>query len=84
MAISVLTKKWQTTIPKDIRKYLGLEPNDRILYLIEGEKVILKPMRGNILDLKGSVLSNEKPIDFNKIRKETKKRVAGKIIKEMK
>lgn len=84
MAISVLTKKWQTTIPKDIRKYLSLEPNDRILYLIEGEKVILKPIRGNILDLKGSVLIKEKPIDFKKLRKETKKRIASKIIKEIK
>ena len=83
MAISVLTKKWQTTIPKDIRKYLGLEPNDRILYLIEGKKVILKPIRGNILDLKGSVLTKEKPIDFKKLRKETKKRIASKIIKEV-
>ena len=38
MSVSVLTKKGQTTIPKDILKTLGLKPNDHILYVVEGEK----------------------------------------------
>jgi len=44
MPLSVLTKKWQTTIPKEIRDFLKLKPNDKILYLIEGEKEFLKPV----------------------------------------
>lgn len=79
MPISVLTKKWQTTIPKDIRNLLKLEPSDKILYLIEGERVILKPLRGNILDLRGSVATKEKPIDFTKLRGDTKKKIVRKI-----
>ncbi len=63
MPVSVLTKKWQTTIPKDIRNLLGLKPNDKILYLIEGKRVVLKPLKGNILDLRGSVVTKNKPID---------------------
>ena len=82
MAVSVLTKKWQTTIPKEIRNLLQLEPNDKILYQIEGQKVILKPLKGNILDLRGSVKTEEKPIDFNKLRKVTKNKVAGKLAEE--
>ena len=46
MPVSVLTGKWQTTIPKAIRNFLGLKPNDKILYLIEDKKVILKPLKG--------------------------------------
>ena len=79
MPVSVLTKKWQTTIPKDIRNILKLEPNDKILYLLEGERVILKPLKGNILDLRGSVATKEKPIDFKKLRDDTKKKVARKV-----
>jgi len=82
MPVSVLTKKWQTTIPKEIRKFLKLEPSDRLLYLVEGEKVILKPLKGNILDLRGSVPPKEKPIDFRKLRKDTKKKIARKIVEE--
>lgn len=82
MSMSVLTKKGQTTIPKDIRNFLNLAPNDKILYLQEGNKVVIKPLKGDILDLKGSVKAKNKPIDFKKLRNETKKKVARKIVEE--
>ena len=84
MPVSVLTRKWQTTIPKDVRNHLGLKPNDRIFYLIEGERVVLKPLKGNILDLRGSVTTKEKPIDFKKLRDNTREKVARRIIEEAK
>ena len=83
MPVSVLTNKGQTTIPKDIRKLLGLKPNDKILYLLEGKKVVLRPLKGNILALKGSINVKKKPIDFKRLREDTKKKVARKIIKGM-
>lgn len=82
MPVSVLTSKWQTTIPKDVRKLLGLKPKDRIFYLIEGERVVLRPLKGNILDLRGSVSTKEKPIDFKKLRDNTRKKVARRIVEE--
>ena len=82
MSVSVLTRKWQTTIPKDVRNFLGLKPKDRIFYLIEGERVVLKPLKGNILDLRGSVNTKEKPIDFKKLRDDTRKKSARKIVEE--
>jgi len=84
MSISILTKKGQTTIPKDIRKTLGLKPSDRILYVVEGERVVLRPLKGSILDLKGTVKAKKKPIDFQELRDETLKRVARKIIEDNK
>ena len=82
MPVSVLTKKWQTTIPKDVRNLLGLKPSDRIFYLIEGERVVLKPLKGNILELRGSVNTKEKPIDFKKLRDNTRKKIARRIVEE--
>ena len=84
MPVSVLTRKWQTTIPKDVRNFLGLRPNDRIFYLMEGKRVVLKPLKGNILDLRGSVAAKEKPIDFKKLRDNTRKKVARRIVEEAK
>ena len=69
MAVSVITKKGQTTIPKDIRKILNLGPRDKILYIVEGDRVILKPLKGDILELRGSVAKKGKSTDFQKIRK---------------
>jgi AbrB family looped-hinge helix DNA binding protein len=80
MSMSILTKKYQTTIPKEIRNLLKLKPSDKIIYLTEGEKVILKPLRGNILELRGSVRTKKKPIDFKKLREDTRKIVTRKIL----
>jgi len=82
MPTSILTSKGQTTLPKEVRKALGLKPKDRIVYIIENDRVILIPVRGTLLDLKGSVKSAEKPMDFEKIRKETKQKIAKKIMDE--
>ena len=46
--------------------------------------MIIKPLKGNILDLKGSVKAEVKPIDFKKLRNETKKKVARKIDEHVK
>ncbi len=80
MAISILTKKGQTTIPKEIRAFLKLEAKDKIIYQVENDKVIMRPLKGSILDLRGSVKTEEKPVDFERIRKVTRKRIAHKIV----
>ena len=79
---SVITRKGQTTIPKEIRTFLNLEPNDKLFYIIEGEKVVLKPLRGDILELRGSVPAKDQSADFDKILKTTRKKVAKKIVKD--
>lgn len=84
MSVSVLTKKGQTTIPKNIRKILNLKPHDKILYIIEDGKVVLKPLAGNILELRGSVARKGKSSDFQKIRHETKKKMVEKIAERIK
>ncbi len=40
MAIATLTSKGQTTIPQEIRNYLGLHSGDKLEFLID-EKVLL-------------------------------------------
>jgi len=77
---SVITRKGQTTIPKEIRTFLKLEPNDKLFYIVEGEKVVLKPLHGDILELRGSVPAKDHPADFDNVLKTTRKKVAKKII----
>jgi AbrB family looped-hinge helix DNA binding protein len=81
MPISVLTSKGQMTIPKEVRKALNLRPSEKVIIVVEGNRAILQPLRGNLLDLGGSVKipDREKPIEFRKVREEVKKRVAKKI-----
>lgn len=81
MSISVLTSKGQTTIPKDVRDALNLKPHDKLIYVIEKNRVIMMPSKGDILDLKGSIKEN-KPINFKKLRQDTRKKTAKKIVEE--
>jgi AbrB family looped-hinge helix DNA binding protein len=39
---SRLSSKGQVTIPIEIRRKLGLEPGDLVLYELEGERVLLR------------------------------------------
>lgn len=76
MHISTITSKGQTTIPKAVREFLHLKPNDTIVYIPEDKRVFLIPIKGNILDLKAVIKrSGKKPINFYKIREEVKNKV---------
>jgi AbrB family looped-hinge helix DNA binding protein len=79
MSTSTISSKGQTTIPKNVRRALKLKPKDKITYIIEGNKVIMLPFKGNVLGLRGSIKQQNEKIDFKKLRAETKKRVARRI-----
>ena len=81
MPISVLTSKGQMTIPKEVRKALNLQPSEKVIIVVEGNQAIIQPLKGNLLDIGGSVkmTDRERPVDFKKVREEVKKRVARKV-----
>jgi AbrB family looped-hinge helix DNA binding protein len=61
---STITAKGQTTLPKDVRDLLGLEPGDRIRYLVAGDSVrILRPRKAmslcGVLKREGAPVSLE-------------------------
>ena len=85
MPMSVMTSKGQITIPKEIREFLHLKPADKVVIVMEKDHAILQPLRGNILDVGGTVKipEAEKPIDFHKVRRQTEEQVAKDIVDEM-
>ena len=52
MSESVITRKGQVTIPKEIRNHLKAKEGERVAFLLRGDDVVLKIVRGNILELK--------------------------------
>lgn len=54
MATSVLSAKGQTTIPKSIRDFLQIGPNDRISFIpMDDGTVRIVPVKSSARDLKG-------------------------------
>jgi len=79
MSASALTRKGQLTLPKPIRDRLGIRQGEKVFFVIRGEEVVLKVLRGTILDLKGSVTPSSQPEDFKNIRETVKKVVSAKV-----
>ena len=58
VSVGSVNSKGQVTIPKEIRDALGLVKGDRIVFMLEGERVvIMKATREKLSDL----LTRQKP-----------------------
>ena len=79
MLESTITRKGQVTIPKAIRDRLGVKEGEKVLFVMRGEEVALKVVKGTILDLRGSVKPSAHPEDFEKIRQSVRQAVAKKV-----
>jgi AbrB family looped-hinge helix DNA binding protein len=79
MSFSTVTQKGQVTIPKVIRDRLGVKEGEKVLFVLRGEEVVLKVIRGNILDLKASVKAQAHPENFEAIRKSVKRFVSNRV-----
>ncbi|MEK6765807.1 MAG: AbrB/MazE/SpoVT family DNA-binding domain-containing protein [Planctomycetota bacterium] len=80
MPVSTLTSKGQMTIPKEVRNALNLKPSEKVIIVAEGDHAVIRPLRGNTLDIGGSIRipDKEKPVNFLKVREVVKKRIAKK------
>jgi AbrB family looped-hinge helix DNA binding protein len=45
----------QITIPRLIRRQIGLKPGDSIALIPQGDQVVLRPVKQTLVDLRGSV-----------------------------
>ena len=72
MIATTITRKGQVTIPKEIREALGLKERDKMIFVLKGDEIVMRPLRGTILDLRGSVPPKDQPEDFEKVREEVK------------
>ncbi len=60
----------RTTIPRDIRRFLGLHDGDRVAFVRRGDEIVVVPLTATLSELRGSV-SVPGPQDFESIRLHT-------------
>jgi AbrB family looped-hinge helix DNA binding protein len=80
--LATVTSKGQVTIPKEIRDLLHIRSNDKVDFVLVGEKVLLSPVK-TLLDLRGAVRTDGKG-DFPQERARAKAAVAKRVSEEMK
>jgi bifunctional DNA-binding transcriptional regulator/antitoxin component of YhaV-PrlF toxin-antitoxin module len=54
--VSTITSKWQVTIPEDVRKEILLKIGQRIVWEVEGDKLVGRRVR-SMSELSGSLKS---------------------------
>lgn len=63
MSLATMTSKGQTTIPKEIRDGLGLQPKDQIHFtLLPDGTVIMRAKKRSIAELYGALQTPGKPV----------------------
>jgi antitoxin PrlF len=45
---STISSKGQITVPQEIRKRLGLEPGDRVEFVVEQDRTVIRPARSEV------------------------------------
>jgi len=55
MAIVKIGRRGQMTLPREVRRHLGIKEGDTIALIPEGDHAILRPITQTLLDLRGSV-----------------------------
>jgi AbrB family looped-hinge helix DNA binding protein len=45
---STISSKGQVTVPQEIRKRLGLAPGDRVEFVVEGGRTVVRPARSEV------------------------------------
>lgn len=75
MTIATLTSKGQTTIPQEIRTYLGVHPGDKLEFLIDVKgQVILTPLIADVRELKALLPKPKKKVTIEQMNKAIAKR----------
>lgn len=79
--LSTVTSKGQITIPKDIRTLLNIRTNDKVDFVIDGNRAVLVPVR-SLRELRGAVTAAGAG-NFTEERAKAKKAVARRVREEM-
>jgi AbrB family looped-hinge helix DNA binding protein len=84
MPTATVTSKGQLTIPKEVRKALGIKPGTRVDFY-EGEKgeYIFRPRTGSIRDLEGCVPKLDHIVTIEEMNDGIADAVAGSFLKSV-
>ncbi|MDK2464455.1 MAG: AbrB/MazE/SpoVT family DNA-binding domain-containing protein [Candidatus Korarchaeota archaeon] len=64
-----VTRKFQMTIPKSVREALGIRVGDRLEVDVEGDRIVVRPLRPRVEDPVEALLSLvREPVDVDAVR----------------
>ena len=78
-----ITFKGQVTIPKEIRNALAIKEGDSVIFIVEGDHAVLKPIkRKSLLDFYGALTATRPYPGLEAMREELHHKRAKRFNKE--
>ena len=76
-----MTAKGQVTIPREVRQALGLKEHDKVIFVIEGGRAIMRPVRLIPLEQLRGVAGGKAPFPGRDVERESARRhVAERVV----
>lgn len=69
MYIAKIGRRGQITLPRAIRRSTGIQEGDRVVFLPQGNQILICPIMQTLTDLRGSIPVKEEQ-DFPAIRQQ--------------
>ncbi|MFN3490649.1 MAG: AbrB/MazE/SpoVT family DNA-binding domain-containing protein [Anaerolineales bacterium] len=77
MLATRIGRRGQIVLPKEVRQKIKVAEGDQIVFIIDGEQVVIKPIAHTLLDMRGRVRVSGKQ-NFDLIRNQVKTKRAQK------
>lgn len=77
-----VTSRGQITLPKGLRKYLGLGPGARVRFVVRDQRVELEPIEGDILSWYGALRAAGPAGDWSAVREAVRQAIAQEVVRE--
>lgn len=78
-----VTFKGQVTIPREVRKALAIEEGDSVIFTVEGDHAVLRPIKKRpLMELYGALPATRPYPGLEAIRKEIQRKIAGRLNKK--
>lgn len=78
MEVSKVGRRGQITLPRDVRRALGVTEGDRVAFVRRGDEYVVQALTKTLLDMRGSVAVSG-PQNWDAVREETKAARAARM-----
>jgi antitoxin PrlF len=76
---SKLTTRGRVTIPREVRRLLGIAPHDKVVFVVDGDEVRL--LRGGVVArTAGALRSSEPPLTAEELRVVAERAIAADVV----
>lgn len=79
--IAKITSKGQVTIPKEVRRALGVHENDQLLFVVEGNQAVIIPLKRRALsEFRGALPATRPYTGMEAAREAYHKEIAERLL----